>query len=674
MPQAAFRFDEFELDTENCELLRSGHHVKLERIPMQLLILLLENPGKLIRREAIVERLWGNNVFVESEHSINTAVNKLRAILRDDSRNPRFIRTVVGQGYCFIAKVHVLEHIPSNGTLSAAFDLKAVDTGTPSTTRNGHEAIRSVNELSAAPADSAGTAKRESQLQESSTVSVSKPFNGWLWIITGLILSSVLLAVAGYVLHRGERILRSPQEAGSFHSVAVLPFRNLAQTSDRDYLVDGFTDQLTTNLARSTSLRVISQRSAMQYKSVQKPVQEIAKELNVDAIVEGSYLHAGKQVRITAQLLDARNDRHVWAQTYNESVKDLLGMQDQVASDIAQQVSISLGGGFRRSQIKPTNPRAWDAFLRGRYFWNERTLSSITSSVKYYTEAIRQDPGYADAYAALAKAYVVLAVYGNPDPSDYLWKGQYAAERALELDSSLGEAHVALGAIKVERDWDWEGAEKEYKLGLQWSPADPTAHHWYSLHLTRIGKPEEAEVEIQRAIALDPLSLMIHTDAAVTAYWAGNPQEAMKRIEDVLVLNPDFAEAHLAKGKILEQLHRYTEAIAEYETAQKLFGGANFIDGYRAHAMAMAGKKEEALRLAKNIETQSSRTHISGSEIAVAYCALGQTSSAIKWLNRAYQQHERGMGMIGIDPLFDGCRSDPDFIGLLNRLRLVRHK
>jgi TolB-like protein/DNA-binding winged helix-turn-helix (wHTH) protein/Flp pilus assembly protein TadD len=668
VPQAAFRFDEFELDTENCELRRAGRHVSLERIPMQLLILLLENPGRLVRRQVIVERLWGSDVFVESEHSINTAVNKLRIILRDDSRNPRFIRTVVGQGYCFIAKVDALEPVQTSANgIPAACVPGIVDPGVPADGQNGHGPIPPANGGPIAPPDDTTL-----PLPDSSPAIFSKPFSRRAWMIAGLIITLALF-VAVYVLHQRKKTFQNPSEAGSFHSIAVLPFRNLAQTSDQDYLVDGITDELTTNLARSASLRVISQRSAMQYKTAQKPVQEIAKDLNVDAIVEGSYLRAGRQVRITAQLLDARSDQHLWAQTYNESDKDLLEMQDQVTSDIAKQVSIALGSEFRRSNLKTANPRAQDAFIRGRYFWNKRTPSAITDSVKYYTEAIREDSGYADAYAALAEAYVLLAVYGNSDPSDNLLKGQFAAERALDLDSSLGEAHVALGAIKVERDWDWEGADREYRLGLKLSPADPTAHHWYSLHLTRMGNPEQAEVEIQRAIALDPLSFMIRTDAAETAYWAGNPHEAMKRVEDVLVLNPDFAEAHLAKGKILEQFHRYPEAIAEYETAQKLFGGASFINGYRAHALAMAGMTEEALKLVQGMESQASQTS-SGANLAMAYCALGRPDGAMKWLNRAYDRHEKGLGMIGIDPLFAGCYSDPHYIDFLVRLRLVPNK
>lgn len=676
MLHTCFSFGEFELDTESCELLRSGVYVRLERIPMQLLILLLENPGKLVLRELIIERLWGSGVFLEAEHSINTAVNKLRAVLRDDSRNPRFIRTVVGQGYCFIARVSVLEPAQTAPAEVSDHSTGAQDNfpGQHAIPGDSHVVELSAPEAQGVGANSAADTAPNPPASEKPTFTIKKRFSSRTWMIAVLVGAFIAILSAWVATHlvRQKQVTENNDEVSMSvpSSIAVLPFRNLAQATSQDYLVDGLTDQLTTNLARSTSLRVISQRSAMQYKSMEKSIQEIAKELNVDAIVEGSYLHAGKQVRITAQLLDARHDQHLWAQTYDESDKDLLAAQDQVTNDIAQQVAIVLKSKFTRSKLMAATPQARDAYLRGRDAWNERTLSSVTSSIKYYTEAIRGDPNYAQAYAALAEAYVVLAEYGYSNASDNLWKAQYAAERALDLDSSLGEAHTALAAVKVERDWDWAGAEKEYLQAIQLNPADATAHHWYSLHLSRMGKPKEAEIEIQRAIALDPLSLMINTDAADTSYLARNPQLAMTRVEGVLALNPDFAEAHLTKGKILDQLHRYQDAIVEYQTAKKLSGGGTILDAMQAHAMALSGKREEALKMVKQLETKAV-PDVVGSQVAIGYCGLGEVDLAMDWLERAYQRHAKGIGMIGVDPLYDGCQSDPRFKELLSKLKLT---
>jgi len=355
MLQPCVRFDEFELDTESCELLRAGQRVRLERIPMQLLMLLLENRGKLVRREAIIERLWGGNVYLEAEHSINTAVNKLRAILRDDPRNPLFIRTVVGQGYCFIAAVNTPEPVTNGHSRSSSGPTESNGTGQGGRllSGNGHangSSILDEPDEQLAPGNS-GLSEAAAALvatgphaKEALTQTIKKPSDSRLWVITALAGSVVVVIVlAFYLLHERQAPPQSQlQESIALRSVAVLPFRNLAQTSDEDYLVDGLTDELTTILARNTSLRVTSQRSAMRYKGGQESIQEIARALNVDAVVEGSYLHADNRIRITVQLIDARNDQHLWAQMYDESDKHLLAMQNQVTRDIAQQVAIVL--------------------------------------------------------------------------------------------------------------------------------------------------------------------------------------------------------------------------------------------------------------------------------------------------------------------------------------------
>lgn len=677
MSQPSFRFEEFDLDVENCELRRSGHPVKLEQIPMRLLALLLQNPGRLVRRDTINEKLWGSNVFVETEHSINTAVNKLRAILRDDPRRPRFIKTVIGQGYCFIAKVEVLE------PAEVAYGLAPASVSTSSTSIPVSSTATNSLEIQEAPIERPvaqdNLAAIESSLQQVFPPDNQAGINGRptlkkIWILSAILIPLIALLVIAVVTHiLRERVEPSQpvQAKSSFHSVAVLPFRNLAQNSAQDYLVDGLTDQLITDLAKSTSFRVISRRSVMQYKGVQKPLSEIAQALNADAIVEGSYLRAGQQVRITVQLLDARNDRLMWAQTYDESAKDLLAMQDQVTNDIAHQVAIFLGSNFTSSRLSPVNVQARDAYLRGRYLWNERTLRDITTSIGYYTDAIRIDPNYADAYAALSEAYVLLNTYGGDASSDSLWKAQFAAERAIQLDSSLGQAHTALAAVKTDRDWDWTGSELEFRRAIQLDPADPTSHHWYSLHLSRLGRSQEAGVEIERALAIDPLSLIINTDAAETAYWARKPEDAVKRISSVLVLNPNFADAHLVKGKILEELHQYQQAESEFALAGTLFGGGPNVEALRGHALALAGDRDQALKIAKDLEDKSARIYVSGVDIALIYCGLHQSEDAMKWFDRGYQKRDKGMNMLRVDPLFDGCRDDVRFDELLRKLKLT---
>jgi TolB-like protein/DNA-binding winged helix-turn-helix (wHTH) protein/tetratricopeptide (TPR) repeat protein len=653
---APFRFEEFDLDLERYELRRSGRAVKLERIPMELLILLLQNNGKLVRREAINRRLWGENAYQDTDHSVNTAVNKLRYILRDDPRDPRFIQTVVGQGYRFIAEVAahpVLEgsEPPSPGT----------QTGEEKPLSDANGSQHGLNEPGITP-----TAVPVPVVNEGPSIPTRWPF-----LLVGLAILVALLAATAFLsVHRSHSANDPKNAVGGFHAIAVLPFVNLAQNSDQDYIVDGMTDQLITDLASSTPLRVTSRSSVMQYKGRQVPMREIVQTLDVDAVLEGSFLHNGAQVRVTADLIDARSDRHLWAQVYEESGGGLLSMQEPVANDIVHQVALALGSSVLASRLRPVNVRARDAYLRGRFLWNERTLDSLTKSITLYQDAIKADPKFAEAYAALGDAYVLLSSYGGGGPAGSLQKAQEAAERALQLGGGLAEAHTVLGAVRTDRDWDWLGAETEYRQALQLNPSYPTARHWYSLHLSRLGRTEEAEVEIQRAHALDPLSTIISTDAAETAYWARKQNEALERVDAVLSTDPYFAEAHLVKGKIYEQQGSYEQALAEFKIALALFGGGPNVEALRGHALALAGASEQALEIARQLEAASVHSYVSGVDIAAIYCGLRQTDVAMRWFNRAYLNRDKGMNMLGIDPMFDGCRADHRFQELIRKLKL----
>ncbi len=671
MAQPNFRFEEFELNVDSWELRRSGVPLKVERIPLELLLLLLQNSGKLVHRDAINERLWGDGVFIEAEHGINTAINKLRATLRDDSRDPRFIRTVVGRGYCFIAKVEV--HVMQPGKMTPEADALPVGSnGYSGGTHLGAAHIEDGPTVMSPTVESGHLAP---------TTPFPQPFGGQegaghvthgkrrgAWLLASALLFPVVAGTA-FVLLKQQPERRISAEP-SPHSVAVLPFRNLASDSDQDYLVDGMTDQLITQLGKNPSLRVISYGSVMQYKGAQSSIRDTARQLHVDMIVEGSYLRVGQKIRITAQLLDAHDDREVWAQAYEESDADLLAMQDQVTNDIAHRIAFALGGTLSGTSAQTVNAQARDAYLRGRYLWNQRTVHGLTESIRYYTEALRADPNYAEAYAGLAESYVLLSIYGDVHPSGSLTKAQSAAESALQLDSNLSQAHTALAAVKTDRDWDWSGAEREYRRALELNPGDPTAHHWYALHLSRLGRWQEAETEILRALALDPLSLIINTDAAEIAYWSRRPGLAMSRVDAVLALNPGFAQAHLVKGKVLEQLHRYREAEAEFVEAGRLFGEPGNLLSIRAHALALAGENDKSLKIVRELESAADQRYVSGVHIAQVYCALQRPDDALKWLDRAYQQHDTGINMLKVEPMFDGCRPDPRFQHLIAELHL----
>jgi TolB-like protein/DNA-binding winged helix-turn-helix (wHTH) protein len=656
---APIRFAEFDLDIERYELRRSGHALKLERIPMELLILFLESEGKLVRRDAINRHLWGKDAQQDTDHSVNTAINKLRYILRDDPRDPRFIQTVVGQGYRFIAEV-------KPDPVAVAPEVVAVQNGNDLARHVTSSSTALVDDLPppaptplAAPPDIVESVPARPQI-------ASKHLLLILLLLAGLVAAGILW----YWVRLRSRPAQSTEVPTVFRSIVVLPFANLAQSPEQDYMVDGMTDQLITNLASSTPLRVISRSSAMHYKGTQVPLAEVVRNLNVDAVLEGSFLHTGKNVRVTVNLIDARTDRPLWAQVYEESGDDLLAIQQPIINDIVRQVSSALGASLSTFKMRPVNVAAREAYLRGRFLWNKRTPDNVAKSIGYYLDAIKADPGYAEAYAALGDAYVLLNDYGLTASLSSLDKAQQAAEHALALGGGLAEAHTVLGAVKTERDWDWAGAGEEYRRAIALNPSYPTAHHWYSLHLARLGKLDEAELEIQRARALDPLSVVIASDGAETAYWARRPREAMVRVDQVLALDPYFAEAHQVKGKIYEMDGQYEQALAELKIALALSGGFAHLEAMQAHILALAGASDQALEIAKQLEERSSRTYISGVDIAAIYCGLGQTDAAMRWLGRSYQNHDRGIDMLAVDPVFDGCHSDKRFQDLLVKLKL----
>ena len=642
--------------------------VKLERIPMELLLLLIERRGELVSREAIVQRLWGQDVFLETEHSINTAINKLRTVLQDHPKEPAFVQTVIGKGYRFIAEVNVLtpatgRRPPERGPAEDEFAAPASNAGAALLTRQGSEILL--------PHDSSeGPVEREivippavvSGAQEQSPASAGR---------TGLVGALVVLLGAGLgLLVWGRRDLSARVSMPLYRSVAVLPFVDLSPHSDQEYLVDGMTDEVTTLLAQESSLRVISRTSTMQYKNVRRPLTDIATALKVDAVVEGSIVRDGASVRITAQLVDARRDQHLWAQSYRQTDKDPLQIQDQVAAEIAQQVAQRLGSEAPRIHERAVSPQARELYLHGLYFWNKRTLGSLEKSIEYFRQAIEVDPRYAEAYAAMGGAYVLLGSYGGADPSTSLTQARSAAERALELNSNLGDAHTVLAAVKVDHDWDWQGAEEEFRQAIRLSPNNATAHHWYGLHLSRMGRYPEAEIEMQRALALDPLSVIIQTDTAEVLYCARKPAEAQAMVLKALDLDPNFAEAHLVLGKIYEEKGHFKEANAEFQRAAQTFGKSPNIQALEAHALALAADRARARATVESLEDESKHRYISSVDIALVHCALGDVDRAMQWLDRGFQIRDKGMDILGTDPLFDGCRPDARFRDLLLRMKL----
>jgi tetratricopeptide (TPR) repeat protein len=411
-------------------------------------------------------------------------------------------------------------------------------------------------------------------------------------------------------------------------------------------------------------------RSAMRYRDAGKPLSEIARELDVHAVVEGSVLRAGERVRISVQLIEAATDRHLWARRYEREIGDVLGMQGEVAQAIAREIQLQLSPGTRaRLQThRALHPQALEAYLRGRYFWFRRAIPDIRRSITYFERAIQIDPGYADAHAGLADAYCVMGSMHAMPSAEACVRVRESAERALGLDPNLAEAHTSLAYIAGDFEWDWESAERGYLKAIRLNPNYPTAHQWYSSFLGYLGRLEEALVEMQRARELDPMASIIHANNASTLYYARRYAEAEQLVLQALEVTPDFVPLNSELGRIYEQQGRLTEAIEQYRHALKLTGSSEESSPWLGHAFALAGRTAEAREILERVIVRARQEYVSPYAIASVYAGLGDTAPALEWLERAHRERDFTMVFMNGNPRFDRLREEPRFQSLVRKM------
>src|SRR5215831_12102840 len=633
-PPGRLRFGVFEVNLRAGELTKRGVRVRLQEQPFRVLAMLLDKPGELVTREELREKLWGRTV-VDFDHGLNKAINKIREALGDSAENPRFVETVASRGYRFLADV-----TPIDATVDRPL---------------AHE-----TEAVASLANSRRVELADVDLPP------TKPSLHRASIGVVLALAVVLAASLWWLFYP-----QSPSPA-KIHSLAVLPLESLSGDASQDYFTDGMTDALIADLGQISALRVISRTSVMTYKGVRKRLPEIARELNVEAVVEGTVLRSGERVRITAQLIKVPDERHLWAQSYEGELQDTLALQNSVARAIAEQIQVTLNpreeAALKKS--KEVNPGAYEAYLKGRYFWNKRSGEGLGKAIDYFNHAVEVDPEYARAYSGLADSYALSGdwEYGILSPQDAFDKAKTAATKALALDDNLSEAHTSLAFIQDLYDWDWVPAEKEYKRALALNPNYATAHHWYAWHLIVVGRNDEGIAELKRAESLDPLSLIISADLADALCIAHRYDESMQQSRKTIEMDPHFAVAHYQLGQALEQTHRHDEAIAEFRRAIELSGRNTTFESNLANAYAVSGRKEEATKIVEELEGRQGQGSSTDASIALIYVGLGDTDHAIIWLTKAYQA--RFNPSILARPVFDPLRSDPRFQDLRHRIGL----
>jgi len=637
----SIRFGVFEIDLRAGELKKRGIRIRLQGQPFLLLITLLKAQGEIVTREELRHTLWPEDTFVDFDHSLGSAANKLREALGDSATNPRFIETVPRRGYRFIAPFEAVAEVETAPTVSE----RAPDQQQP--------AARNLQ----VPGD-------QVQPDQPTQTPVRRP---WLSHWKTIACAAFLLSAGSVVF----LLLRS-RPTPLIRSLAVLPLENLSGDPSQEYFSDGMTDELITELGQIGELRVISRTSVMAYKGARKPLPQIARELNVDAAVEGTVLRSGNSVRITAQLILASTDKHLWAQSYEVELRDIFTVQKQVARSIAGQVRVKLNPSGQKQLNHPNavNAEAYEAYLKGRYFWNKRTAEGLKKALEYFNQAIEKDPVYAKAYSGLADSYALMGdwEYGVLPPEEALPKAKAAATRALALDNKLGEAHTSLAFVLDLFDWNWLAAETEYRKALDLSPSYATAHQWYTWHLIVLGRNEEAIAEMRRAENLDPLSLIISSDMADVLLIARRYDQSIQQSGKTMEMDPGFAVSHYELGQAFVQKGMYREGIAELQKAIALSGGSKTFRSHLAYAYARSGKKDEALEILNDVKTRSGDGFSNAAEIALVYVGLGDTNQAMIWLEKSYK--ERFNPSLLMRPCFDPLRSDRRFQGLLRRIGL----
>ncbi len=617
MTACIHKFDEFELDSSRFELRRNGHVLKLERIPMDLLLLLLEKDGAVVSRQEIIDRLWGKDVFVDTEHGINTAVRKIRQVLKDDPEQPRFVQTVTGKGYRFVAEI--TNHDPASSPESQPYAPPPLE------------------------------------------VSPVQPATRWLGSGRNLVFLAValFLIVTIFVFAFRNRLFPSTH-AGQIHSIAVIPLANLSGDSSQDYYADGMTDELITALAKNRNLRIVSRTSVMQYKGAKRPLPEIARELNVDGILEGSIERTPNSVHMTVQLIYAPTDSHVWAESYDRDLNQAYALPEELSQTIAKEVKAATSPAAPPRYI---SPEAHDAYLHGRYFW---FTFNVPNTLPYFEKAIQLQPDYAAAWSGLADTYSVDGMM-NHLPSEVSEKARAAALKAIELDPSLAEAHNSLSAWYLFYAWDPARAEVEARRSIELDPNYAEGHHLLSYALEVQQRYSEGEVEARRSAELDPF---VHT-WELGAFYIGIRQydAALKELNIQRAARPDDSEIASSLAKLYWLKGMYQESQSEYERSLDLQHDSATKDA--AHHVWITGGEPAVERWgAAHMKALARNRYLEPEFIAAIVAFTGDKDETMKYLEASYRIHDPDLIFIQNEPLFDFLHTDPRYQALVKKMGL----
>jgi TolB-like protein len=571
--QGLIRFGVFEVELNAGELRKQGIKIKLHRQPFEILAKLLLRAGEVVTRDELRKQLWPENTFVDFEHSLATAIGKIRASLGDSVESPRFVETVPRVGYRFIAP------------------LQRVESEEVSSRRNGK--IR----------------------------------------------------------------------------LAVLPFENLSADPEQEFFSDGLTEEMISQLGQldPKRLSVIARTSSMKYKRAQKSIDEIGRELNVQYILEGTVRRSASRLRITAQLIQVRDQIHLWAESYDRELEDVLKVQQEVAAKVAGSLVLELLPDVPKVPIT-IKPSAYEAYLRGRYCGREWNENGLRTAIGWFQEALLRDPKFALAYAGLADCYSMLGWFGALPSREAGEKARLAANRAVELHEWLGDAHLSMALVRLWYEWDWPGAEAAFQRAIALNPNNALVHHWYALFLNVTGRTEEAVAEQGIAQELDPLSLTIALNTADSYYFGRQYDGAIERLRTVLEREPQFAPAYFNLGRVYTQKRMFQEAIEAFEKAEQLSGNHEAVPAL-AHALALAGATAEPKAILERLKSVPGDRHMPSPLIALIHLGLDEKEEAVQWLERGLEERSCWLIFLKMDPVYDNLRSHRRYSHILERMR-----
>lgn len=615
------RFGPYCADLRACELTKHGTRLKLQARPFEILTMLLERPGEVVTRDEIRERLWPDGTFVDFDNNISSAIRKLRDGLCDSAAAPRYIETVGRIGYRFIVSV---DPPVSNDYPVPPTGGKPESPHLPPIVKPGTDA--------------------------------PKPT---LWRPGWLIFALVLALAASAAITVYKVWWRKAEPAPpSIRSIAVLPLQNLSGDPSQEYFADGMTDEITNALARLAGLRVISRTSAMHYKGTHMTIPEIARDLNVSAIVEGSVERSGGRVRVRVHLIEVSTDRHLLAEEYDRQLSDVLQLEADVAQDLAQQIELRLSQKQqdRLQATRHVNPQAFQDYLLGHQYWSVRTPDALNRAIEHFNRAIEEDPNDARSYAGLAQCYVILPFYSRTTQAEAYTKAQGAANSAIALDDSLPEAHLAIAEVKLYRDWDFKGAEKEFRTTLSLNPNYSTAHQWYGEFLITVERYPEAIQEVEAALALDPLSAIVHHQAAGVFVAAGQVDRGLEQFREVQRLNPNFLSLYESRSWVYRFQGKYVESIHDLQISVQYPRGVAVVNEMMPAYLSRGrtGYYRQCMKLHQIYPHPSFY-------LARDYLALGDRDAALTHLEQAYRNHDYESLWLLQTPDLRPLRSEPRF-------------